>query len=118
LRTFQGAPDLLPGLCLYGERWLQRSRCFHFDCGKEASLKNTFADEQVQAYLKRNMPESSAKPPVDGCTDRKLLCDRYGVTRHQRTSHIFALLPANRVAEIEYYYTGQAARRGMALMVS
>jgi len=58
----QGAPDLLPGLCLYGERWLQKSVFPHFADLREqkASLKEYFADEQVQAYLE-NMPESSAE---------------------------------------------------------
>jgi len=49
----QGSPDLLPGLCLYGERWLQTEVFPHFrDLGQQqASLKDYFADEQVQAYL-------------------------------------------------------------------
>lgn len=49
----QGAPDLLPGLCLYAERWLQDEVFPHFrDLAKrEALLKDYFADEQVQAYL-------------------------------------------------------------------
>ena len=58
----QGAPDLLPGLCLYGERWLQKSVFPHFRdlANQKASLKEYFADEQVQAYLE-NMPESSGE---------------------------------------------------------
>jgi hypothetical protein len=49
----QGAPDLLPGLCLYSERWLQDEVFPHFrDLSRqEASLKEYFADEQVQGYL-------------------------------------------------------------------
>ncbi|NJR40023.1 MAG: DUF4101 domain-containing protein [Leptolyngbyaceae cyanobacterium CSU_1_4] len=49
----QGAPDLLPGLCLYSERWLQNEVFPHFlDLAqKQASLKEYFADEDVQAYL-------------------------------------------------------------------
>lgn len=49
----QGAPDLLPGLCLYGERWLQNSVFTHFRdlAEQKASLKEYFADEQVQGYL-------------------------------------------------------------------
>lgn len=56
----QGAPDLLPGLCLYSERWLQDEVFPHFrDLAKrEALLKDYFADEQVQAYLE--------ELPVDG----------------------------------------------------
>jgi len=49
----QGAPDLLPGLCLYSERWLQEEVFPHFrdlvDC--QQTLKEYFADDQVQAYL-------------------------------------------------------------------
>lgn len=57
----QGAPDLLPGLCLYGERWLQVEVFPHFrDLAQErASLKDYFADEHVQAYLE-NLSDSSA----------------------------------------------------------
>lgn len=49
----QGSPDLLPGLCLYGERWLQNEVFPHFrDLAQQrASLKDYFADDQVQAYL-------------------------------------------------------------------
>ncbi len=47
------SPDLLPGLCLYSERWLQEEVYPHFrDLADQlVSLKNYFADEQVQAYL-------------------------------------------------------------------
>jgi len=62
----QGSPDLLPGLCLYGERWLQTEVFPHFrDLAKEKTfLKDYFADEQVQAYLE-NLPESSAETASD-----------------------------------------------------
>lgn len=47
------APDLLPGLCLYGERWLQDEVFPHFRdlAGTEVSLKDYFADVGVIAYL-------------------------------------------------------------------
>ncbi|MBE9036937.1 IMS domain-containing protein [aff. Roholtiella sp. LEGE 12411] len=49
----QDSPDLLPGLCLYGEQWLQHEVFPHFRdfARQQASLKNYFADQQVQAYL-------------------------------------------------------------------
>lgn len=49
----QDSPDLLPGLCLYSETWLHSEVFPHFRDLKErqASLKEYFADEQVQAYL-------------------------------------------------------------------
>ncbi|MEM7555401.1 MAG: IMS domain-containing protein [Cyanobacteria bacterium P01_A01_bin.84] len=67
----QDSPDLLPGLCLYGERWLQNEVFPHFrDLKKQsASLKDYFANEQVQAYLE-------ALPP-----DRETTSSRYTQTR-------------------------------------
>ncbi len=53
----QGAPDLLPGLCLYAENWLQQEVFpFFRDLDQElATLKDYFADSTVQAYLE-NLP--------------------------------------------------------------
>lgn len=66
----QESPDLLPGLCLYGERWLQNEVFPHFRdlARQQASLKDYFADEQVQAYLEElpNEPE-----PTDQWTSVK-----------------------------------------------
>jgi hypothetical protein len=49
----QDAPDLLPGLCLYAERWLRSDVFPNFRdlIGQQASLRDYFADPQVQAYL-------------------------------------------------------------------
>ncbi|BAY18746.1 hypothetical protein NIES21_45990 [Anabaenopsis circularis NIES-21] len=49
----QDSPDLLPGLCLYGEQWLQNEVFPHFrDLSRQpAALKDYFANPQVQAYL-------------------------------------------------------------------
>ncbi|MBD2296118.1 DUF4101 domain-containing protein [Anabaena sphaerica FACHB-251] len=49
----QDSPDLLPGLCLYCEHWLQQEVFPHFRdlVRRQASLKEYFADRQVQAYL-------------------------------------------------------------------
>lgn len=51
----QGSPDLLPGLCLYTERWLSSEVFKHFrDLSQEkASLKAYFAERQVQIYLEQ-----------------------------------------------------------------
>ena len=51
----QGSPDLLPGLCLYGERWLQTEVFAHFRdlANQQVSLKDYFADESVQTYLEQ-----------------------------------------------------------------
>lgn len=58
----QGSPDLLPGLCLYSERWLQNEVFPHFRdlSRRQASLKEYFADEQVQAYLEELPNEAEA----------------------------------------------------------
>ena len=52
------APDLLPGLCLYTERWIQDELFPHFRDfkGHEATLKDYFADPQVQSYLEAMVP--------------------------------------------------------------
>lgn len=49
----QGSPDLLPGLCLYSERWFQNEVFPHFRDlqNRQASLTEYFADEDVQLYL-------------------------------------------------------------------
>ena len=58
----EGAPDLLPGLCLYTERWLQRDVFpFFRDLDQSsATLKDYFANEQVQAYLEAIPPDDTA----------------------------------------------------------
>ncbi len=61
----QDAPDLLPGLCLYAERWLQQEVFPHFRdlATQTASLKDYFANQQVQAYLEE-LPRETA--PIVG----------------------------------------------------
>ncbi|MEM9265350.1 MAG: IMS domain-containing protein [Cyanobacteria bacterium P01_F01_bin.13] len=56
-----GAPDLLPGLCLYTERWLQQDVFpFFRDLDQRSvTLKDYFANEQVQAYLEAMPPEDT-----------------------------------------------------------
>lgn len=64
----QGSPDLLPGLCLYSERWLQNEVFPYFRnlSRKQASLKEYFADEDVQSYLEElpNEPEATPVRPT------------------------------------------------------
>jgi curved DNA-binding protein CbpA len=61
----QGSPDLLPGLCLYSERWFQNEVFPHFRDlqNKQASLTEYFADEDVQLYLEE-LPSDSATAPT------------------------------------------------------
>lgn len=51
----RGAPDLLPGLYLYGEHWLQTEVFSHFrDLSEQTvSLGDYFADETIQSYLEQ-----------------------------------------------------------------
>lgn len=48
-----GNSDLLPGLCFYGEQWLQQDVIAQFTdlSGTTLTLKEYFADRQVQSYL-------------------------------------------------------------------
>ena len=52
------SPDLLPGLCLYTERWLKDELFPHFRDFKDqdATLKDYFANPQVQSYLEAMVP--------------------------------------------------------------
>ena len=61
----QDSPDLLPGLCLYTEHWLETEVFPHFRdlVNQPASLKEYFANEQVQAYLE-SLPAEDV-PTVD-----------------------------------------------------
>ena len=51
----QNSPDLLPGLCSYSEKWLQTEVFSQFrDLNNQpSSLKEYFADEDVQTYLEK-----------------------------------------------------------------
>jgi len=62
------SPDLLPGLCRYGERWLQTEVFCHFSdlVEEKASLKEYFAEEEVQNYLEAlsGFPDKKVPVPV------------------------------------------------------
>jgi len=57
----QDSPDLLPGLCLYTERWFQDEVFPHFrDLAQcQVVLKEYFADPHVQSYLEQ-LPDAEA----------------------------------------------------------
>ena len=68
----QGSPDLLPGLCSYGESWLQTEIFPHFRdlAGQTASLEDYFSDADVQSYLETLSPDAptpyfSINPPTE-----------------------------------------------------
>jgi hypothetical protein len=62
------SPDLLPGLCLYAEHWLKDEVFRHFRdlSNQQASLKDYFANQQVQAYLEAlpSDAETTEQSPV------------------------------------------------------
>ncbi len=68
----QDSPDMLPGLCLYGERWLQNEVFPHFRdlVNYPASLKDYFADQQVQAYLE-GLPTDAQKTNESAVINRQ-----------------------------------------------
>lgn len=51
----RGAPDILPGLCSYGQYWLHTEVFSHFRDFKQRtdSLEDYFADQAVQIYLEQ-----------------------------------------------------------------
>ena len=59
----QGSPDLLPGLCLYSERWLQTEVFCHCRdlANQQASLQEYFDDRDVQTYLEAILKETSSQ---------------------------------------------------------
>lgn len=82
----QGSPDLLPGLCLYSERWLQTEVFPQFRglAQYQASLKDYFANRQVQTYLEAL--------PTQGATNELVVAPKPTHTqttasRHKQTPH-------------------------------
>lgn len=65
----KNAPDLLPGLCLYGERWLQAEVFPHFrdTAQRTLSLKDYFADETVQGHIEQ-LATGHPRPPVQAAS--------------------------------------------------
>lgn len=53
--------DLLPGLCFYGEKWLLEDVVSQFDdlSPTQLTLKDYFADREVQAYLEELAPPTA-----------------------------------------------------------
>ena len=69
----QGAPDLLPGLCLYAENWLQQDVFPFFRDLDQASatLKNYFADSDVQSYLE-GLPLDNERTHLQATTSSQI----------------------------------------------
>ena len=81
----RNSSDLLPGLCLYGERWLQDDVFPHFRdlVDRKASLKEYFADEQVQAHLEALPSEAELSDRWVATGTTMALADRPTTTHAQ-----------------------------------
>lgn len=100
----QAAPDLLPGLCLYSDRWLQTEVFPQFQdlAHQQASLKDYFANKQVQAYLEAlptQVETTTEKATVESksSTQPKLTASRPSETEAQSSaiaSSGVAIMPA------------------------
>jgi hypothetical protein len=103
----QGAPDLLPGLCLYAERWLQDEVFPHFRdlAQKKALLKDYFADQQVQSYLEA-LPadaeeEGGSTRPLVGLRSVGPVANGWGQTHDQEHFTSTAQLAPPSAARVE-----------------
>ena len=70
----QGDPDLLPGLCLYSEHWLQSELFPHFRdlVNEQVSLKEYFADEQLQSSLEALPAETEGMADWEAIASERL----------------------------------------------
>lgn len=86
----EGAPDLLPGLCAYGERWLQTEVFSHFRdlATQKASLKEYFADAEVEAYLDRWSANSQLEERSFENKDRSIKGETMTKTRTGRRQNL------------------------------
>ncbi|WP_267384631.1 IMS domain-containing protein [Cyanobacterium sp. uoEpiScrs1] len=73
----QGAPDLLPGLCLYGQHWLHTEVFSHFRDFKKRtdSLEDYFADQSVQTYLEQ-LPADSQRTSLGEKQENEVMLSR------------------------------------------
>jgi curved DNA-binding protein CbpA len=78
----QGAPDLLPGLCFYGEHWLKNEVLTQFRdlAERQDSLQDYFADRGVQAYLEQLSSQSKSEDRLSAVATAV----RTGLQQHQQ----------------------------------
>lgn len=71
----QDSPDLLPGLCIYTEKWLQTEVFPQFKnlSDTNPSLQDYFADDRVQSYLEKiNIPLTSESKEDESSSELEL----------------------------------------------
>jgi ARC6-like, IMS domain/DnaJ domain len=81
----QGSPDLLPGLCVYTEKWLQTEVFPQFKnlSSQNPSLQEYFANDRVQAYL-----ETITNPLTTDLQDNQVSSSELELpSHHQKNSN-------------------------------
>ncbi|TAE58213.1 MAG: DUF4101 domain-containing protein [Nostocales cyanobacterium] len=86
----QDSPDLLPGLCLYCEYWLQQEVFPHFRdlVNKKASLKDYFAERQVQAYLEALPNDTPTTNEWTGINNQPFSSPQINTPRHRHYDNV------------------------------
>ena len=108
----QGSPDLLPGLCLYSESWLQTEVFQHFRdlTQQQASLKDYFADPQVQAYLEALPTQVEATNELAAVAPQALSYDQATSTHQSRDSALVSQSSSTNVREQRVPDTAQSVQ--------
>ena len=100
------SPDLLPGLCRYGERWLQTEVFCHFSdlVEEKASLKEYFAEEEVQNYLEAlsGFPDKKVPVPVREKPSEPLESEVNILKTHTHPTHLNPVPGATPMRESAY----------------
>jgi len=100
------SPDLLPGLCRYGERWLQTEVFCHFRdlVDQKASLKEYFAEEEVQNYLEElsGFPDEKVPVSVQEKVGEPLESEVTVLKTHTPPTHLNPVLGATPMRESAY----------------
>ncbi|TRU32748.1 MAG: DUF4101 domain-containing protein [Microcystis aeruginosa Ma_MB_F_20061100_S20] len=100
------SPDLLPGLCRYGERWLQTEVFCHFSdlVERKASLKEYFAEEEVQNYLEElsGFPDETVPVSVQEKVGEPLESEVNVLKTHTPPTHLNPVPGATPMRESAY----------------
>lgn len=100
------SPDLLPGLCRYSERWLQTEVFCHFSdlVDQKASLKEYFAEEEVQNYLEElsGFPDEKVPVSVQEKVGEPLESEVTVLKTHTPPTHLNPALGATPMRESAY----------------
>lgn len=89
---------MLPGLCLYSDRWLQTEVFPQFQdlAHQQASLKDYFANKQVQAYLEAlpTQAETTSEPKVESKSTTSHSSELVAAESSAIASASLAIMPA------------------------